>query len=410
MTETAPAREWPATHLGRVPALAEHAALLRRVIEPALPDEVETLSLDDALHRTTATAVTSPVDLPLFRNSQMDGFAVLAHDLAAAPVSLPIAGVIPAAAGEPEALQPGTAVRIMTGAVVPEGADAVVPVERVERSEGRVSFAATVAPGTFVRDRGSDVRAGDTLLPAGLHLQARHLGALAAAGVTEVTVRRRPRIAVLTTGSELIDVAAVPRPGEVHDANAVALAAAIVAVGAEVVLRARVIDDVAAFDAQLDAALAAADLVIASGGISQGDFEVVREALEPRGAWVGTVAMQPGGPQSVAVLDGVPVVGFPGNPVSTQLSFEVFVAPLLREHAGMPAAVREVRRLAAAVESPRGRQQLLRARLGDGDAVAPVSGPGSHLVAGLAAADALIDVPAEATALPAGTEVEVVRL
>jgi molybdopterin molybdotransferase len=377
----------------------EHADLVRSLI--TLPTTTETIPLADALGRVTAAAVLSPVDLPLFRNSQMDGYAVYAADL---PGTLPVAAEIPARPGEPAALTPGTAAKIMTGAPMPDGADAVVPVEDVTRDGDTVSIPQPRTPGAFVRERGSDLRRGDELLPAGRLLAPRHLAVLAAAGLATVEVRSRVRVGIITTGAEL--VAEVTRVGEIFDANAVALVAAVTAVGATVSLGARVSDDAEAMSAALDAAIAVSDVVITSGGISMGDYEVVREVLEPLGASVTTLAMQPGGPQATAVVRGVPVICLPGNPVSTQLSFEIFLAPILREHAGLPAAVRQTRTLVAAVKSVDGKRQFLRGRaVGDAE-VEVVSGASSHLVAGLAASDLLVDIPAEITALTKGTTVE----
>ena len=338
----------------------------------------------------------------------MDGFAVIASDVAGAPVSLPIVGEIAARPLDPEPLRSGTVVRIMTGAVVPEGADAVVPVEDTSpgADDDTVLIARPRASGEYVRERGSDARVGDELLPAGVRLASRHLAVLAAAGLTTVPVRRRMRVAVLTTGAELIEPGAEPVTGQVFDSNGTALVAAVRAAGAEVVVRSRVADDTDAFRSALAEATAAADLVLTSGGISMGDYEVVRETLEPLGGEIGSVAMQPGGPQATAIVDGVPVVCFPGNPVSTQLSFEVFVAPLLRRAAGLPARAVSSLPLAEALRSVPGKRQFLRARV-DGDVVRLVSGPGSHLVAGLAAADSLVIVPEDATELAAGHVVEV---
>ena len=349
----------------------EHVAHVASLV--VLPVTTETVAIDDALGRVTTDAVLSPVDLPLFRNSQMDGFAVRSADL---PGTLPIAGEVSARPSDPAALEPGTAVRIMTGAVVPEGADAVVPVEDTAVDGDRVTIERVRAPGEYVRDRGSDVRQGDELLPAGLRLASRHLAVLAAAGITTVRVRALVEVAIITTGSELIAPGATPVLGQVFDSNGTALAAAVRATGAVVASRVHVGDDNAAMLQALRDAAAAADLIITSGGISMGDYEVVRETLEPLGARVGTVAMQPGGPQATAVFEGVPVLCFPGNPVSTQLSFEVFVAPLLREVAGLPPAVR----------APR------------------------TLVAGLAASDVLVVVPEGVTGLSAGDSVEVWHL
>jgi molybdopterin molybdotransferase len=386
----------------------EHAALIRSLVAPALA--TETVPLAEALGRVTVDDVLSPVDLPLFRNSQMDGFAVISADLVSLPVTLPIVGVIAARPAEPPRLEPGTAVRIMTGAVVPEGADAVVPVEDTSVTDSGVSITQPRTPGEFVRERGSDLHAGDRLLPGGLLLASRHLAVLAAAGLSTVVVRSRSRVAIITTGAELIAPGAEPGLGQIHDANAVALVAAVHAAGATVAFAARVSDDAAAMKSALDAAVATADLVVTSGGISMGDFEVVREVLEPLGAAVTTIAMQPGGPQATAVVDGVPVICFPGNPVSTQISFELFLAPILRERAGLPAAVHQTRVLTTDLRSVPGKRQFQRGRLVGSDDVDVVGGASSHLVAGLAASDLLIDIPTEVTALSKGDTVQTILL
>jgi len=384
-------------------SVEEHAAHVADLLAPALAPRPETIPVNDALGRVTSAAVLSPVDLPLFRNSQMDGFAVRSADVAPAPTTLPIVGEVAARPSSPPDLAPGTAVRIMTGAVVPNGADAVIPVEDTTSEGGTVTISRGRSVGEFVRERGSDLRTGDELLPAGQRLASRHLAVLAAAGLTEIAVIARPRVSIITTGSELVQPGATPVLGQVFDSNGTALAAAVVAAGAVVAARAHVTDD----PAELIAALAVpADLVLTSGGISMGDYEVVRELLEPRGASVGHVAMQPGGPQATAVWEGVPVICFPGNPVSTQLSFEVFVAPLLRTVAGLPQAVRERRQLSEAVVSVAGRRQFLRGRAAEGGRVVIASGPGSHLVAGLAASDLLVIIPEDVTALNAGDDVE----
>jgi len=386
-------------------SVEEHAAHVRSMLRfvPA----VERALLDDALGRVTAEAVHSPVDLPLFRNSQMDGFAVRAADL---PGILTIAGEVSARPSDPPPLEPGTAVRIMTGAVVPEGADAVVPVEDTSVDGDRVTIERTRSVGEFVRNRGSDVEQGDELLPAGLRLASRHLAVLAAAGLTRVSVRALVRVAVITTGSELIEPGATPALGQVFDSNGTALVAAVRAAGAVVSSRVHVGDDNAAMLAALTDAAAHADVILTSGGISMGDYEVVRESLEPLGAVVGHVAMQPGGPQATAVFDGVPVICFPGNPVSTQLSFEVFVAPLLREAAGLPAPLRETRAITTATRSVPGKRQFLRGRADDEGYVSLVAGPSSHLVAGLAASTVLVVVPEDITELAEGDDVEVWHL
>ncbi|MBK4346359.1 molybdopterin molybdotransferase MoeA [Lacisediminihabitans changchengi] len=390
------------------PSVDEHAALMRSLL--VFERRTETVALDEALGRITARAVTSPVDLPLFRNSQMDGFAVRASDIAAVPAKLPIVGEIPARPGQPAPLAPGTAVRIMTGAVVPDGADAVVPVEDTTVVDGVAVIETPRVVGEYVRDRGSDLRAGDELLPAATVLRSRHLAALAAAGIASVEVLAPVRVAVITTGAELAAPGVDPQPGQVYDANAIAIVSAVRAAGASVVISARVTDDHDTFRAALAAATDAADLVITSGGISMGDYEVVREVLEPLGATVTTIAMQPGGPQATAVIDGVPVISFPGNPVSTQISVEMFVAPVLRELAGLPAARRQSRVLDTDVRSVPGKRQLLRGRAVGEDGVTVVGGPSSHLVAGLAASDLLIDIPEATVQLRKGDTVETLAL
>lgn len=388
----------------------QHAERIAALLEPALAVGIERLPLLEALHRVTAGGVLSPVDLPLFRNSQMDGFAVRSADLVEMPLSLPIVGEISARAGSPEPLEPGTAVRIMTGAVVPDGADAVIPIEDTTVDGAMVTLRRARERGEFVREQGSDVRAGSELLPPSQLLASRHLAVLAAAGIDHVDVHRRVRVAVITTGAELIAATETPLPGQIFDANSVALVAAAAAAGAHVTLARRVVDEPAELLSALAEAASTADVILTSGGISKGEYEVVRELLEPLGAKVGHIAMQPGGPQATAVFEGVPVICFPGNPVSTQLSFEIFVAPLLRVVARLPAAVIERRVLAHSLRSTAGKRQYLRGRVTGDGLVETVSGAGSHLVAGLAASDLLIVVPEDATELRAGDDVETLTL
>ncbi|MGI9822359.1 molybdopterin molybdotransferase MoeA [Agromyces sp. Marseille-Q5079] len=393
-------------------SVEEHASFVRSLLSGLGARPTERVALGEALGRITASPVESPIALPPFRNSQMDGFAVRAADVAGAPVSLSISGEVAAAPGAPLALEPGTAVRIMTGAQVPEGADAVVPVEDTEAEDGdSVRILRARAAGEYVREAGSDLAAGDDVLPPALLLGSRHLAAAAASGITELLVRERVRVAVISTGSELVAPGEVLGAGEIPDANGVALAAAVQAAGAIVVHEARVRDDVDRLRDELDAARAAgAELVITSGGVSKGAYEVVRELLEPLGAWVGSVAMQPGGPQAAAAYRGMPVIGFPGNPVSAQLSFELFVAPTLRAISGRPAASVDRLVLAEPLVSVAGRRQYLRGRRDAEGRAVLVGGPGSHLVAALAASDLLIVVPEEVIELAAGESVETIAL
>ncbi|MGW4929532.1 molybdopterin molybdotransferase MoeA [Agromyces sp. NPDC004153] len=390
----------------------EHAAFVRSLLAGLGARPTERVALADALGRITASPVESPIALPPFRNSQMDGFAVRADDVADAPVSLPIAGEVAATAGEPAPLEPGTAVRIMTGAQVPAGADAIVPVEDTEPDgDGGVRIGSARRVGEYVREAGSDLAAGADVLPPGLKLASRHLAAAAASGLTELLVRERVRVAVISTGSELVAPGAELEPGEIPDANGIALAAAVRSAGGVVVHEARVRDAADRLRAELDAAREAdAELILTSGGISQGAYEVVRELIEPLGAWVGSVAMQPGGPQATGAYRGIPLIGFPGNPVSAQLSFELFVAPTLRAIAGLPQARRERLELAAPLASVAGKRQFLRGRRTDDGRAEVVGGPGSHLVAALAASDLLIVVPEDVTSLDDGAVVDTVEL
>lgn len=387
-------------------SVAEHAQKVGDMLRSLGDRPAETVDLRAAVGRVAAVDVVSPLDLPLFRNSQMDGFAVDSASVTQTPVTLPIAGTVAAGDAGDIAHVAGTAIRIMTGAPIPAGADAIVPVEDTAVAGSSVTIERSRRAGEFVRDAGSDVRVGELLVAAGTLLAARHIAVLAAVGVQSVSVQRRVRAAVITTGAELVAAGEPLRAGQIYDSNGIALATSLEASGAEVVSVARSSDDVVEFRVLLDAATASADLILTSGGVSMGDFEVVKETLLPLGGEFGHVAMQPGGPQGLTVVDGVPVLSFPGNPVSTLVSFEVFARPLLRAAAGLPPIVVRDLPMARDLTSVPNRRQFLRGLVSDG-VVDIVSGPGSHLVAGMALADVLIDVPAETTHVPAGTTVQV---
>lgn len=381
---------------------------------------------EGALGRVLASDVVAPGPLPRFRNSQMDGFAVRAADVASAgpgaPVTLPVVGDVAAAPGEPAPLEPGTAVRIMTGAPVPAGADAVVPVEDTDHvtfngvrddaaqhgSATQVEISCGRQAGEFVREPGSDVAEGAVVLRAGTLLAPHHVAAAAACGIARLPVRVPVSVAVVSTGSELVAPDDEPGPGQIWDANGPALAAAVVAAGGQVGLRLAVPDDPEVVRTGLERAAALCDLVLTTGGVSQGAYEVVKDALPE--VTFRSVAMQPGGPQGLGQFAGKPVLAFPGNPVSAQVSFVVFLRDLLRQAGGLPPVRQVPAVLDAVVLSPAGKRQLLRGRWVDdaddaGARVAVVGGPGSHLVASMAAADVLIDVPAAATRLDEGAEV-----
>jgi molybdopterin molybdotransferase len=394
------------------------AALLAPVVAGLGAEELPLDELAGAgagfAHRVLAAAVLSPVPLPPFDNSQMDGFAVRAADVGqAVRVVAPIpAGVVP------EPLEPGTAAPIMTGARIPAGADAVFPVEATEPGAfpAALDLAGVTVPGeltagTFVRDTGSDLAAGAELAAAGTPVTPALLGALASAGVSTVRVVRPLRVLVVSTGSEL--QGADTDAATIGDANGIALRAALAEVGAEA-RAVRVPDDVEAFDRALDDAVGEwADLVLTTGGISAGAYEVVRQALEPRGLGVTPVAMQPGGPQALgSVVFGaggggragrsVPVVSFPGNPVSALVSFEVFLRPLLAAAVGLtPDRPTQVLPAASAAGSPVGKHQVRRGRVQDG-VVHFVGGPSSHLLVHYAAATHLVHVPVGVDAVEVG--------
>ena len=414
---------------------ADVAALLAPLVDAARDrTRTEEVPLADALDRVLAGDLRAPPPVPRFRNSQMDGFAVRAHDVAAAgaatPARLPVAGEIPAGPGRPAPLRPGTAVRIMTGAPVPDGADAVVPVEDTaagtfagpapapgpDGAPDEVEVLVPRAPGDFVREAGDDVAAGDVVLRDGTLLGPHHLAAAAACGVVAVRVVARPRVAVLSTGSEVVAPGEEPGPGEVFDANGTALGAAVRRAGGVVTRTARCGDDATAFARALADAAEGADLVLTSGGVSQGAHEVVKDVLGGRAGGddrveFRAVAMQPGGPQGLGTVHGTPVLTFPGNPVSAQVSFVVFLREVLERAAGRPGVprVRSARVVDAGV-SPAGRRQLLRGAAQPDGTVRVVGGPGSHLVASMARADVLVDVPADVTGWAAGTQMEVWEL
>ena len=387
-------------------SVEEHEQHVAALLAPLRDKSALRVPLAHALHRTSAEDIDSPLDLPPFRNSQMDGYAVRARDLSSVPVDLPVQGVL-AAGDTVAALEPGHALKIMTGAPVPDGADAVVPVEDTRVPDANtVTVERGVIPGTYVREAGTDVRKGDLLLPAGTVLAARHIAALAAVGLTSIPVRPRPRVAIISTGSELVTAGSELGPGQIFNSNGPALAASAVANGADVVAIDHCHDDPEEFVTMLEYAVRVADVVFTSGGVSKGDFEVVKDTLGPRGGEFVSVAMQPGGPQGTALIDGVPILTFPGNPVSALVSFEVFARPVLRAAAGYPPVTCENLPLTADLTSIPGRRQFLRGRL-DENGVTPFRGHGSHLVAGLAAADVLLDIPADTTSLEAGDLVKV---
>lgn len=385
----------------------EHLASCLAAVEVLAPLALAPLA---ALDCVLAEDVASDVDLPSFDNSSMDGYAVTMPDVAGAterrPVTLPVVIDIPAGVREPLHLTPGTTARIMTGAPVPSGADAVVPVEWTDRGSDRVEIRRAPAAGQYLRAVGEDVRAGETVLRAGTRLSPRSVALLAAIGCGRVLVRPRPRVVVLSTGSELTEPGRPLGYGQVYDANGYGLAAAAAELGAVVRHVGIVADDPREVLAALQAQLVRADLLITSGGVSAGAYDTVKEVLSGLGTVrFDRVAMQPGMPQGFGTIGsaGTPIFTLPGNPVSALVSFEVFVRPVLRKLWG-EATLHRHSLLAEVTQgwaSPAGKRQFVRARVQPrpegGATVTPVGGQGSHLIADLAEASCLAVVPEDVT-------------
>jgi molybdopterin molybdotransferase len=364
-----------------------------------------TAELPGAEGRVLSDDVTATVSLPVFDNSAMDGYAVRADEVASAtadrPVKLLVAEDIPAGRIDLPALGPGTAHRIMTGAPVPAGATAIVPVEATDGRTDVVSINAPSVEGKHIRRAGEDVAEGTTVLRAGWVVTPAVVGLAAALGLHELTVIPRQRVLIISTGSELVAPGTPLRPGQIYESNAPMLATAVAG------------DDVAEFTALLDRYAAESDLIITSGGVSAGAYEVVKDAFGragDQGVEFVKVAMQPGMPQGAGRVADTPIVTLPGNPVSSLVSFEVFIRPALRSAMGLPDPHRPRRSavLTETLTAPDGKRQF---RRGVFDAaagtVASCGPPGSHHLRWLASANCLLDIPADVTELPADSEVQI---
>ena len=367
-------------------------AAIEAVLARCRPLPGERVGLDGAAGRVLAEPALARVDLPPFGSSAMDGFALRGADT---PGSLPVVARIAAGSPAPRPLRPGEAMGIATGGVVPEGADAVVPIERVVQTDDKIEVAHAVGQNDNVRPRGGDARGGDVVIDAGWRLGPAQIGALAAAGVAELVCARRPRVSVLATGSELRAPGETLEPGEIYEANGAMLAAALRASGAEVEHLAPVRDDENAHRDALARALQA-DVVVSSGGVSVGSHDLVRTVASELGVeevfW--RVAVKPGKPISFGLRDATLVFGLPGNPVSTLVGFELFVRPALRALEGERDPGPRFRQapLAEPVRRNDARDELVRARWRDGTLEA-LRGQESHMIVRAAAADALVLVP-----------------
>ncbi|MFJ5799123.1 molybdotransferase-like divisome protein Glp [Streptomyces decoyicus] len=428
-------------HQDRVWSVAEHLEDVLSKIAPLDPIELQILEAQGCV---LVEDITVPVALPPFDNSSMDGYAVRSADVEGAteqaPVALTVIGDVAAGSGELPEVGPGQAARIMTGAPLPPGAEAVVPVEWTDGGTGEGPAAAmrahSAAPqdaagevrvhrpaavGAHIRARGSDVTEGEPALSAGTVLGPSQIGLLAAIGRGTVKVRPRPRVVVMSTGSELVQPGEALGPGQIHDSNSFQLTAAARAAGAIPYRVGAVADDAETLRSTLEDQLIRADILVTSGGVSVGAYDVVKETLTALSAEDGTVefrrlAMQPGKPQGFGLIgpDRIPLLALPGNPVSSYVSFELFVRPAIRALMGLPEvhrAVTPARCTDALASSPKGKRQFLRGSYdADAGTVTPVGGAGSHLIKAMAHANALIIVPEETTEVAAGADVDVVLL
>jgi molybdopterin molybdotransferase len=384
-----------------------------QVLARAEPLEPTGLPVPEAAGRVLAEDAKAAVDLPPFPSSAMDGFALRGDDT---PGRLPVVARIAAGAPATATLRTGESMAIATGGVVPEGADAVVPIENVVETDNEIEVRDTVASRSHVRPRGGDVRAGDVVVERGTRLGTAQLAALAAAGIDRVSVHRRPRVAILATGSELRRPGEPLGPGQIYDSNGVLIASAVGSAGGEVEQLPAVADDEPAHRAALERGLNA-DVLVTSGGVSVGPHDLVRRILGELGVdevfW--GVAVKPGKPVAFGARGRTLVFGLPGNPVSSLVGCELFVRPALLalQGASVPGPIFREGRLAAAVDRNVHRDQLLRARAppsNDGIVLDPVAGQESHMIVRAAGADALVLAPRGAGTLPAGERVRYLSL
>jgi molybdopterin molybdotransferase len=389
----------------------------RLVLERARPLEAERVPVERATGRVLAEPALAVVDLPPFASSAMDGYALRSADTEAAPVTLPVVARIPAGAPAGRPLAAGEAMAIATGGAVPEGADAVVPIELVREEEGNLAVPAPVAGGANVRGRGGDVRAGETVLEAGVVLGAGRVGALAAAGISEVRCAKRPRVGILVTGSELRQPGEELGPGQIYESNGLLLATALQLAGAVPAQLGVVADTEEEHRRTMERALLGFDMLVTTGGASVGPHDLVRKVqaeLRVEEVFWG-VAMKPGKPVAFGVRRDHLVFNLPGNPVSVLATFELLVRPAVNALLGLPQPLPAFRagRLAAAVRRTAERDEYVRATVAEEDGetlLTPVTGQESHMIVRAGRAAALVWIPAGEGELPAGAPVRFLAL
>jgi molybdopterin molybdotransferase len=403
--------------LSAVDELISVADAQRLVLERAQRLDAERVPVERAAGRVLAEPATAVVDLPPFPSSAMDGYAVRSSDTASGPVTLTLAGHV--AAGQPaeRELRAGEAMAISTGGAVPEGADAVVPLELVEATDAAVTLSKPVEAGAHVRGRGGDTRAGETVLAAGARLGAAQVGALAAAGVGEVRCTKRPRVGILVTGSELRPPGEPLAPGQIYESNGLLLATALGLAGAVPAQLGVVGDDADELERAMERALLGFDMLVTSGGASVGPHDLVRETqqrLRVQEVFWG-VAVKPGKPVAFGTRRDHLVFNLPGNPVSVLVTFELLVRPAVNALLGLPEPLPRYERgvLAAPVRRNPHRDEFVRARAEreNGELrLEPLTGQESHMIVRAGHADSLLAVPAGDGELPAGETVSFLRL
>ncbi len=416
--------------MGSVSATAAQAAVkdqtvneaLDRILNGVAPLPPREVPLLEALGAVLANDVAAPRDVPPFRNSAMDGYAVQSEDVATAPAKLRVVGEIAAGTPPSRAVVRGEAIRIMTGAPMPDGADTVVRVEDTDNGTDVVTIERSTPRGTSIRDAGEDLRAGETVLARGTVLRAAEIGVLAAMGMPRVRIVGRPRVAVLSTGDEVVELDAELRPGQIRDANRYSLASAVRAAGCEPIVGGIVRDTAEDLRRALRDALAKSDAIVTSGGVSVGDHDHVKPVVSEMGTidfWA--IAIRPGRPLAFGMLIDagrsgaterrVPIFGLPGNPVSSLLTFELFVRPALLRMAGRRNVLRPRTRamLTESIDKPKHLRFFARGIHDADTGTVRTTGPqGSGILRSMALANCLIDLPEGSERFAAGDTVEVI--